>query len=170
MNKTGLFYAIGTEKTAAIANKIKEAFGDDKIDVVPIERAWKKDFEKYDDIIVGTSTWFDGELPSYWDEMLPELKTLNMGGKKVAIFGLGDQVNYPDNFVDGIGLLAEIFKGCGAELVGFTSTAGYYFNNSKAVKEEKFLGLVIDPETQPEKTDDRIKNWVAQLKEEGFGK
>lgn len=170
MNKTGLFYAIGTEKTAAMANKIKSAFGEDTIDVVPAERAWKKDFEKYDYLIVGTSTWFDGELPSYWDEMLPELKEVDLRGKKVAIFGLGDQINYPDNFVDGIGLLAEIFKGGGAELVGFTSTAGYYFNSSKAVKNGQFLGLAIDPETQPEKTEERIRNWVDHLKEQGFGK
>ncbi|WP_106831547.1 flavodoxin [Parabacteroides pacaensis] len=170
MNKTGLFYATGTEKTAAIANKIKNAFGEDTIDIVPVERAWKKDFEKYDYLIVGTSTWFDGELPSYWDEMLPELKELDLRGKKVAIFGLGDQVNYPDNFVDGIGLLAEIFKGVGAELAGFTSTAGYYFNSSKAVKNGRFLGLAIDTEIQPEKTEERIRNWVEELKEQGFGK
>lgn len=169
MNKTGLFYATGTEKTAAIANKIQAAFGDGKVDIVPLERAWKKEFETYEYLIVGTSTWFDGELPSYWDEMLPELKTLNLEGKKVAIFGLGDQVNYPDNFVDGIGILAEVFKGCGAELVGCTSTDGYRFHASKGVKNGRFLGLAIDPETQPDKTGARIENWVDELKKEGFG-
>ncbi|MCC8171797.1 MAG: flavodoxin [Parabacteroides sp.] len=169
MNKTGLFYATGTEKTAAIARKIVEAFGDDAIDVVPVERAWKKEFERYEYLVAGTSTWFDGELPSYWDEMMPELQTLDLSGKKAAIFGLGDQVNYPDNFVDGIGLLAEVFKACGAELAGYTSTEGYYFNQSKGMKDGRFLGLAIDPETQPEKTDGRIRRWVEELKKEGFG-
>lgn len=170
MSKTGLFYATGTDKTTAVANKIKEAFGPGEIEMIPIERAWKKDFEAFHYLIVGAATWFDGELPSDWDELLPELKTLRLDGRKVAIFGLGDQVNYPDNFVDSIGILAEVVKGAGAELVGCTSTEGYRFNRSKAVKNGEFLGLALDPETQPDKTDQRIHSWVARLKEEGFGR
>lgn len=96
--KTGLFYGTGTEKTTFVANKIRKAFGEDQIDIIPIESAWKRDFEAYDHIIAGTSTWFDGELPTYWDEIIPELVTLDLKNKKVAIFGLGDQTNYPDNF------------------------------------------------------------------------
>ena len=89
--KTGLFYGTGTEKTTFVANKIRKAFGEDQIDIIPIESAWKRDFEAYDHIIAGTSTWFDGELPTYWDEIIPELVTLDLKNKKVAIFGLGDQ-------------------------------------------------------------------------------
>ena len=65
-------------------------------------------------MIVGASTWFDGELPTYWDELVPELESLDLKGKKVAIFGLGDQKNYPDNFVDGMGILADAFQKAGA--------------------------------------------------------
>ena len=92
------------------------------IEVVLIEKAWQNDFQVYDNMIVGASTWFDGELPTYWDELVPELESLDLKGKKVAIFGLGDQKNYPDNFVDGMGILADAFQKAGAELVGFTST------------------------------------------------
>lgn len=169
MKNTALFCATGTDKTMAVANQIREAFGFDRIDLVPVEQAWKKEFESYEYLIVGTSTWFDGELPAPWDEMLPELKSLRLEGRKVAVFGLGDQVDYPDNFVDGIGILAEIFKGAGAELVGCTSTDGYRFNQSKAVKDGRFLGLAIDPDTQPEKTGERIRSWVDELEKEGFG-
>ena len=85
--KTGLFYGTGTEKTTFVANKIRKAFGEDQIDIIPVESAWKRDFEAYDHIIAGTSTWFDGELPTYWDEIIPELVTLDLKNKKVAIFG-----------------------------------------------------------------------------------
>lgn len=44
-----------------------------------------------------------------------------MKGKKVAIFGLRDQVKYPESFVDGIGILAEIFEYVGVKIIGFTS-------------------------------------------------
>ena len=105
MKKIGLFYATKAERTSWVAEKIQKEFGEDKIEVVPIEQAWQNDFAAYDCFIVGASTWFDGELPTYWDELLPELRTMKLKGKKVAIFGLGDQIRYPENFADGIGLL-----------------------------------------------------------------
>jgi len=166
MKKIGLFYGTSTTKTAAIAEKIKEAFGSVKIDVIPVEDAWGKDFEGYDNIIVGASTWFDGELPSYWDEVKPELESLNMKDKKVAIFGLGDQVKYPENFIDGIGILAETFGSVGAKVVGFTSVEGYNFENSRARRGNQFVGLAIDTENQSKLTDERVMNWVEQLKKE----
>ena len=113
MKKIGLFYATKAERTSWVAEKIQKEFGEDKIEVVPIEQAWQNDFAAYDCFIVGASTWFDGELPTYWDELLPELRTMKLKGKKVAIFGLGDQIRYPENFADGIGLLAEVFEGMG---------------------------------------------------------
>lgn len=167
MKKSGLFYGAGTAKTAAVAKKIQEAFGGDtKVKLIPIENAWSKEFEKYDNLIIGTSTWFDGELPTYWDELVPQLATLHLKDRKVAIFGLGDQVNYPDNFADGIGILAEAFTACGAKLVGLTSPDGYKFERSRALKDGHLLGLVIDVENQPDKTAKRIKDWVMQLEKE----
>jgi len=166
MKKIGLFYGTSTTKTATIAKKIKTAFGDAQIDIIPVENAWKKDFESYDNIIVGVATWFDGELPNYWDEIRPELEALNMKNKKIAIFGLGDQVKYPENFIDGVGILAEAFESVGAKLVGFTPTEGYKFENSRALRDGQFLGLAIDFENQSKKTDERIKNWIEQLKKE----
>ena len=166
MEKIGLFYGTSTVKTAKIAVKIKKAFGETNIDIVPIEEAWQKDFENYDNLIVGASTWFDGELPTYWDEIIPELESLKLKNKKVAIFGLGDQAQYPDNFVDGVGILAETFEKTGAKLIGLTSTEGYNFNGSRALRDGKLLGLAIDIENQSGETDKRIEKWVEQLKKE----
>lgn len=166
MNKIGLFCGTSTHKTVAVAKKIQEAFGTDKVDIVSIEEAWEKDFEPYDFIIAGAATWFDGELPTYWDEIMPKLLTLDMKAKKVAIFGLGDQVKYPDNFVDGIGILAKAFQSIGASIVGFTSTKGYNFEKSQALIEDQFAGLVLDIENQRDKTDQRVKDWVEGLRKE----
>ncbi len=165
MNKIGLFYGLKAKKTAVIAEKIQDCFGGE-LKIIPVEDAWSKDFEEFDNLIIGTSTWFDGELPTYWDEILPELITINMRGKKVAIFGLGDQVNYPDNFVDGIGILADTLRNGGATIIGETSPEDYQFNKSLALKDGKFQGLAIDIENQPEKTDERIEKWCKQLKAE----
>lgn len=166
MNKTGLFYSVGTKKTASIARKIQQEFGESQLDIIAIENATQKDFEAYRNIIIGSSTWFDGELPSYWDEVLPELSSLDLSKKMVAVFGLGDQKGYPDNFADGIGILANEFTARGATLVGQTSPEGYEFSQSQALKSGKFLGLVLDIENQSKLTDERIHKWVKQIKEE----
>jgi len=166
MKLIGLFYGKNTGKTAKIAKKIQDAFGETPVELIAIEDAWQKDFEAFDFLIAGTSTWFDGELPNYWDEILPVLKIWDLKDKKVAIFGLGDQVKYPDNFVDGIGILAKAFKSAGAKLVGSTSMEDYLFNQSQAKNGEHFEGLVIDIENQHGKTDERIHNWVEKLKKE----
>lgn len=166
MKKIGLFCGTSTHKTLAVAKKIQEAYGEKDVDIVSIEEAWQKEFEAYDYIIAGAATWFDGELPSYWDEFMPKLLTLDLKDKKVGIFGLGDQVKYPDNFVDGIGLLAEAFIATGATIVGLTSSEGYHFNKSQALIGGHFAGLAIDVENERVKTDQRIKEWVEALKKE----
>jgi flavodoxin I len=165
MKKIGLFYGAGIA-TAAVIAKIQEAFGDSQVDLIPVETARGVDFEAYDNLIMGVSTWFDGELPAHWDEIVPELNTLNLLKKKVAIFGLGDQQNYPDNFVDAIGLLAKVVEAKGAELIGQTSSEGYQFQQSRAIRDNNFLGLALDVDNQSDKTDERIRNWVEQLKRE----
>jgi len=166
MKKIGLFYGGATAKTAVVALKIQEAFAENEVVLIPIEGATRKEFESFDNIIAGTSTWFDGELPTYWDEFLPEIESIDMTGKKVALFGLGDQERYPDNFVDGIGILAEAFTKNNAELVGFMPVSDYQFTQSRAVKEGHFLGLALDVENQSEQTEERILKWVAELKKE----
>ena len=166
MKKIGLFYGGATAKTAVVALKIQEAFAENEVVLIPIEGATRKEFESFDNIIAGTSTWFDGELPTYWDEFLPEIESIDMTGKKVALFGLGDQERYPDNFVDGIGILAEAFTKSNAELVGFMPVSDYQFPQSRAVKEGHFLGLALDVENQSEQTEERILKWVAELKKE----
>ncbi len=166
MKRIGIFYGKESVKTSKIAQKIIEAFKDSHIDAVPVEEATSQDFEKYANIIAGASTWFDGELPTYWDETLPETSSANLKGKKVAIFGLGDQVEYPENFLDGIGILAEAFEAAGATVVGLTDPAGYTFERSRALRDGKLLGLGIDIENQQGKTKQRIDDWVTQLKQE----
>lgn len=168
MKKIGLFYSKDTVKTSQIAKKILAEFEENEIEQVPLEDAQGKDFERFDNLIFGTSTWFDGELPNAWDELLPEIETLNLSNKKIAIYGLGDQKNYPENFVDGIGLLAHIFEKRGAEIIGFTSIEGYQFEKSVAVRGEQFCGLAVDFENQNKLTTQRVKDWSKQLKEEFY--
>jgi flavodoxin I len=164
MNNTAIFYSFNSNKTAKIGTKIAELFGKEKIDIINVETTTAAEFNKYELMILGVPTWFDGELPNYWDELLPALEDLDFKGKKVAIFGLGDQKNYPENFCDAIGIMANFLEQRGAEVVGKTSIEGYKFESSAAIKEGQFLGLVLDQENQARLTDERIKNWIESIK------
>lgn len=53
MKKIGLFFGTEATKTSTVAQQIQQAFGKDIVDIVPIEKAWKDDFEAYDWIIAG---------------------------------------------------------------------------------------------------------------------
>jgi flavodoxin I len=164
-NKIGIFYSFNTQKTHQAADLITKEWNGE-IEAVNAETINGEIFTSFDRLILGVSTWFDGELPNYWDEFIPELEDLDMKGKKIAIFGNGDQKNYAENFCDGIGIMASILEKCGAEIVGKTSAEGYHFEKSKALKNNQFLGLALDFENQADKNKERIKNWIIQLKKE----
>ncbi len=165
MKKIAIVYSFNTLKTGKIAKRIKEAFGKDaNVEMVNVEEITADEFIQYDNLICGTATWFDGELPNHWDEFVPDLEDMDLKGKRVAIFGLGDQKGYPENFLDGMGILGEILEAQGARLVGFTSTEEYSYESSRAERGDQFIGLGIDFETQGTKNKERVNGWVEKLK------
>lgn len=165
MNKTGIFYSFNSTKTAKAAEKIVQEFGHD-FNIVPVnaEELTEELFLSFNNLILGVPTWFDGELPNYWDEFVPALEDLNLKGKTIAIYGLGNQVEYPENFGDAVGIMAELVKERGAKLIGFTSTDSYDYESSRAIVADKFMGLILDQENQPRQSKERIANWVKELK------
>lgn len=165
MNKIGLFYSFNTNKTSQAARKIGEEFGDTAIHV-NAETLTEKEFLAYKNLILGVPTWFDGELPNYWDEFVPAIEDLDLKGKTVAIFGNGNQKGYPENFVDGVGIMVKLLESRGARVVGFTTVKGYTFESSQAVRGDMFCGLALDFENQASQINGKIKKWVEQLKTE----
>ena len=164
--KTTIIYSFHTQKSKRVSEKIIEAWGKKDIEPVNAEELSKAILEKYENFILSAPTWFDGELPNYWDEFVPDLEEMDLKGKKFAVFGLGDQKGYPENYCDAIGILVEILEVCGGEVVGHTSTEGYTFEASKAHRGNEFVGLPLDQENQARMTEERIKKWIKQLKEE----
>jgi flavodoxin I len=169
MTKIGLFFGTQTGNTETIAEAIQTAFGDDSIvtlhNVADVELS---DFDDYSNLIIGCPTWNIGELQSDWEGLYNELDDIDFSGKKVAYFGAGDQVGYADNFQDAMGILEEKISGMGGTTVGYWSIEGYEFNESKAVRDGKFVGLAIDEDNQSDLTNERINAWVTQLKQ-AFG-
>jgi len=166
MKSTGLFYSFNSKKSKAIAEKIFSEFPEGSVKKVNAETFTDEEFLSFDNYILGVPTWFDGELPNYWDEFVPALEDMDLSGKTFAIYGLGDQKGYPENFADSIGIMAGIIEKCGGKIIGTTSVEGYTFESSLAARGNSFTGLVLDQENQPRLTSKRIKDWVAQIRED----
>ncbi len=159
---TAIFFATSTGNTEEIASKIAEKLGG--IEVFDLADTDVEKINDYDKVILGGSTWGDGELNDDWDDSWSDFQDLDLTGKTVALFGLGDQEGYEDEFCNALGLIYEQTKENGANIIGFTSTDGYKFEESKAVVDGKFVGLVIDEDNQDDLTDERISNWVEDIK------
>ena len=171
MAKVGMFYGSTTGNTETAADLIQKEFGKlgaDLLDVFNVADANVAKMADYDCLILGSSSWGDGELQDDWDEVWNEVGNLDLSGKKVALFGLGDQFGFSDTFQDALKVLADKVKELGGELVGMWPNEGYEFDDSAALMGDKFLGLSLDEDNQSELTPERVKAWVAQLKDE-FG-
>ncbi|MGQ7869943.1 flavodoxin [Sunxiuqinia sp. sy24] len=164
---TAIIYSFTSNKTAKAGEKIAAAIGKSfETTMVNADELTEKEFLSYDQLILGVPTWFDGELPHYWDEFVPAIEEMDLKGKKVAIYGLADQVGYPENFADGVGILARLMRDRGAEIVGQTNIENYKFESSNAIEngDDKFIGLVLDQENQARLSQKRIEDWVEGLK------
>ncbi|MBR8836558.1 MAG: flavodoxin FldA [Stigonema ocellatum SAG 48.90 = DSM 106950] len=169
MSQIGLFFGTTTGKTESVAEIIQKEFGGENVvTLYNIADVKYSDFDNYQYLIVGCPTWNIGELEIDWDGYFTELDNIDFSDKKVAYFGTGDAISYPDSFQDALGILENKITELGGITVGYWSTDGYDFNESKALKNGKFVGLALDEDNQPELTNDRIKAWVSQLKKE-FG-
>lgn len=165
-NAVGVFYATQTGNTETVASKIGEATGLEASDYDG------EDFADLDGVIAGCPTWNTGadeyRSGTTWDDYLETIKEYDLSGKVVAVFGCGDSQSYGDNFCDGIEELHNAFQAAGAKMVGYVDASGCTFEESKSVKNGKFMGLPLDEDNEGEMTDGRISAWLEQLKSEGM--
>jgi flavodoxin I len=166
LKQVGIFYGSSSGKTAAIAGRIQEKLGKERADLKDVEQSSPDDMMDYEFLILGIPTWGIGEIQEDWDVMLPMLKNIDLSRKKVALFGLGDQESYPGTFADALGRLYEVLLSTGCSFTGSWPVAGYAYEGSTAVKGGRFVGLVLDEENQPEKTDQRIDKWLNDILED----
>ena len=83
MKKIGIFYGSSTGNTEIVAEKIKTLFGKDA-ETINIDSASKEDFEKYDFLVLGTSTWGIGDMQDDWEDFMEVLEEVNLDKKKLA--------------------------------------------------------------------------------------
>lgn len=163
MAKIGIFYGSTTGYTADLANRIALKLGVNMDDVHDVAKAAPSDLGKYDILLLGCSTWGAGDMQENWEDFVNGAEALSLRGKKVALFGCGDET-MSDTFCNAIGELYDRMQGTGAEFIGAFNADGFHFNNSKAYIDGRYVGLMIDEINHADLTDARIDAWVKLIK------
>ena len=164
MPKIRIFYGSSTGNTAHVAQLISGEMGDLVESVASIAYAEQRDLSDAEALILGVSTWADGQLQHDWKQFFPDMDEVDLSGKTVALFGLGDAQGYSGEFVTGLGTLYRKVVERGGTVVGFWPASEYCFQRSGALHDDMFVGLVIDQENESPKTKDRVKQWAAQIR------
>ena len=161
MKKTVIIYGTSTGVCEDLANRIGTKLGvDNIINVTNLDDNVIADNEN---LILGTSTWGAGEVQDDCYDGLRIIKSANLNGKTVALFGCGDSESYPDTFVGGMAEIYHAVTDAGAQVIGAVATEGYTFDDSESVVDGKFVGLALDEVNEDSKTDERIDAWVTEI-------
>ncbi|MFC3121227.1 flavodoxin FldB [Agaribacter flavus] len=169
--RIAIFYGSTTCYTEMAGEKIQETLHTLTAQTIPMfnikDTALKK-CEEFDFIVFGISTWDFGELQEDWESTWDDIRSLQLTGKKVAIYGLGDQLGYADWFQDALGMLHDEVVALDADIIGYWPNEGYEFAASKALTADQtyFVGLSLDDENQFDLSHERIQQWCTQIVEE----
>lgn len=163
--KIGLFYGSTTCYTEMVAEKIQALIGPEYVALHNLKDTPLTAMADYDILILGLSTWDFGEIQEDWEAHWPEINQVDLSGKTIALYGMGDQLGYAEWFQDALGMLHHEISKQQVKRVGFWPNQGYDFIASKAVTSdgEWFYGLALDDENQYEQTDERLAQWVEQI-------
>ena len=162
--KIGIIYGSTTGNTEDAANLIGKQLEDAAVhNITDVDQ---QDFEQYDLLILGTSTWGMGDMQDDWEDGLSKLSQADLQGKQVALFGLGDQNAYPGTFVDALRGLYDAAIQAGARVIGRWPAQEYSFSDSEAQEGNELLGLALDYDNEDDLTEDRIINWLKKVMEE----
>ena len=165
--KICIIFGSTSSSTKQAALKIKQNLGTNyEVDLYNIYEQDIAIINKYENIIIGCPTWDIGLLQEDWRTIFPDIDKINFKDKKVAYFGAGDQFIYSETFLDALGILEEKISSLGGKTIGYCSSKDYKFDNSKALRGEKFVGLGFDNDNEPEKSERRINEWCKILKKE----
>ncbi len=158
---TIIIYGSSLGNTQFVAEKLQELLlGSDIAEAGDINI---EEIEKYDNLILGSSTWGVGLLQEDFEYFMNQLSEKDLSNKTIALFGLGDQQNYPDTFCDGLGKIKEDLEDTGARFIGQWPTDDYDFTSSRGMEDDYLVGLALDEDNEPDLTDYRLEKWVELI-------
>jgi len=168
MAKVGIFFGSSSGVTRGAAELLNAQLKGSELIDMEEDFDGIEQFEDFDVLILGSSTWGQGDPQRDWVDPIYDLSNdrPDLSGKKVAFFGAGDQKTHGEHFLSALGKMHDLFVSLGAEAYGYIPTTGYEYEFSLAEREGKFCGLGIDDVNQEDLTEERVTLWASQLKSE----
>ena len=164
MKKTIVVYGSTTGSCQEFAEQIAQKLG--VSDVMNVTEMNAETLAGYDNLLLGTSTWGAGELQDDWYDGVEALKSADLNGKTIAIFGCGDADGYSDTFCGGMAEIYNAVKDSGAKVIGQVAADTYQYDESEAVIDGKFVGLALDCSESEGKSENRIDDWLDSIRPE----
>lgn len=163
--KIGLFYGSSTCYTEMAAEKIREIMGEELVDLHNLKDVDPVKMEEYDILILGIPTWDFGEIQEDWEAIWDKLPTLDLNGKIIAMYGMGDQLGYGEWFLDALGMLYDRLLPLGVQFIGFWPIEGFEFTSPKPLSPDgkHFVGLALDEVNQYDLSEERLQDWCDQI-------
>ena len=165
-HKIGIFYGSSTGTTQSLAEQIALKTGVSKADTHDVADAAPDTIDGDDCLLLGSATWGDGDLQDDWYGFLDKIKTRDLSGKTVALFGCGDSESYPDTFCNARGTIYEELQLTGCRFVGAYEPQDYAVTDSGVCRDGKFVGLAVDELNEDDKTAARTDRWIETVKRE----
>lgn len=159
--KTTIIYGSMTGTTNGVADDLANLFDD--ATVIEASSAKPNDLAGTDLLILGASTWGEGDLQDDMIRFLENFEAWNITASAGAVFGLGDQFGYGETYVDGMADMADALRAKGLNPIGATSTVGYSHGASRAQNGDHFIGLALDEDNEADQTAPRLSAWVNDL-------
>ncbi len=164
MKKIGIFYGSNTGTTQDVAGEIGKLLDVAPSDIHDVADSSPSMTGDYDVLLLGTSTWGSGELQDDWSDFIAGLEVLDLSGKKIALFGCGDE-SMSDTFCNAVGELYRRLQQTGAVFIGSYPVSCYTFDESSAVSGGVGVGLLLDNVNHSDLSSDRIKGWVGEIRD-----
>ena len=130
------------------AEKIRDIIGPELVTLHNLKDDALTLMEQYDVLILGIPTWDFGEIQEDWEAIWDQLDTLNLDGKIIAMYGMGDQLGYGEWFLDALGMLHDKLAPKGATFIA---------------DGQLFVGLALDETNQYDLSDERLQSWCEQI-------
>ncbi|SJZ75336.1 flavodoxin I [Cetobacterium ceti] len=165
MEKIGVFYGTTGGRTEAVVKKLQNFFPNNECEFFDVAKGISE-IKNFNNIILATPSYGAGEVQDDWAGNLSDLESLDLSDKTFALIGVGDQYSFGAFYVGGLRELYNILENKEAHVVGFTENSGYEFDDSPAIKDNKFVGLVIDDSFTCDEVLKRMSAWVQEIKKE----
>ncbi|HHT34567.1 MAG: flavodoxin [Proteiniphilum sp.] len=162
MNKIAILYGSSGGNAESVARQVQDLFEGDA-DLFNVREVTLEEIKEYPYYIIGTSTTGIGDLQDDWEGFLPSFTRLDLSGKKIAIFALGDSASYSTSFAESMKVVYDEIADS-TTIVGQVPDEGYTYDDSMAVVDGMFVGLPIDEDNEYDLTEERLTAWVEKLK------